>query len=184
MDEEGTRFGATPAAETTTLVVMGVSGSGKSTVARAVAQSLGWPYAEGDEFHPAANVAKMAAGTPLDDEDRWPWLRSIAAFIGAAERNGENLVLTCSALKRAYRELLSGGHPSVRFCLLDVPPDELGRRLATRRGHYMPASLLDSQLAALEPLGPDEPGLTAGAGGDPDDVLAAVLAALRAQERT
>jgi gluconokinase len=169
---------------TTTLVLMGVSGSGKTTIARAVAQTLGWPYAEGDEFHPRENVAKMAAGTPLEDEDRWPWLRTIAESIGRAEAVGEDLVLTCSALKRSYRDLLTDGHPSVRFCLLDVPADVLRERLERRRGHYMPAALLDSQLTTLEPLGPDEPGITVRGDGDPDDVLRAVLDALDAETRT
>ncbi|HEV7754675.1 MAG TPA: gluconokinase [Mycobacteriales bacterium] len=166
-------------AEPTTLVVMGVSGSGKTTVARGVADALGWAYAEGDEFHPRENVAKMAAGQPLDDADRWPWLRAIADSIGAAEEVRENQVVTCSALKRSYRDLLRDGHPSVRFCLLDVSPAELRRRLESRRGHYMPASLLDSQLATLEPLGADEPGITVPADTDPDGVRAAVLDALR-----
>jgi gluconokinase len=154
---------------------MGVSGSGKTTVARGVAERRGWTYLEGDDFHPAANVAKMASGTPLDDEDRWPWLRTVADRIGAAEAAGEDLVVTCSALKRSYRDLLRDGHPSVRFCLLDVSPDELRQRLAARRGHYMPASLLDSQLATLEPLAPDEPGVMIPADADPEGVLQAIL---------
>jgi gluconokinase len=160
---------------TQTLVVMGVSGSGKTTVARGVAARRGWTYLEGDDFHPRANVTKMASGRPLDDEDRWPWLRAVAERIGTAEVSGEDLVVTCSALKRTYRDLLRDGHPSVRFCLLDVSPDELRRRLHTRRGHYMPASLLDSQLATLEPLGPDERGVTVPADEDPDRVLRDVL---------
>jgi gluconokinase len=168
--------------EPTTLVVMGVSGSGKTTVAQGVADALGWAYAEGDDFHPRENVAKMAAGQPLDDEDRWPWLRAIAQSIGASEEAGQNQVVTCSALKRSYRDLLRRGHPSVRFCLLDVSPDELSRRLESRRGHYMPASLLDSQLATLEPLGADEPGITVPADTDPEGVRAAVLDALGTRE--
>jgi gluconokinase len=167
---------------TTTLVVMGVSGSGKSTVARGVAEALGWSYAEGDDFHPPANVEKMAGGQPLEDADRWPWLLSIAESIGEAEAEGRDHVVTCSALKRSYRDLLSVGHPSVRFCLLDVSRDELRGRLAERRGHYMPASLLDSQLATLEPLAPDEPGITVPADRDPDRVLTAVLDAIHADE--
>jgi gluconokinase len=169
---------------TTTLVVMGVSGSGKTTIARGVAEALGWSYLEGDDFHPGRNVEKMASGVPLDDEDRWPWLRAIGAAIGTAEGAGENLVLTCSALKRAYRDLLGEGHPSVRFCRLDVSPEVLRDRLDARRGHYMPASLLDSQLATLEPLAPDEPGLTVRADGAPAEVLTDVLAAIPPQERT
>jgi gluconokinase len=161
---------------------MGVSGSGKTTVAQGVADALGWAYAEGDEFHPRENVAKMAAGQPLDDEDRWPWLRAIADSIGASEAAGQNSVVTCSALKRSYRDLLREGHPSVRFCLLDVSPEELRHRLESRRGHYMPASLLDSQLATLEPLDADEPGITVPADTDPEGVRAAVLDALGTRE--
>lgn len=159
---------------TTTLVVMGVSGSGKTTVARGVADRLGWVFAEGDEFHPAANVEKMRAGEPLTDDDRRPWLRSLADWIAAREAAEQNAVLTCSALKRAYRDLLSSGHPSVQFLHITAPPAELRRRLAARRGHYMPASLLDSQLATLEPLQPDEPGLTVPGEGDPDGIIDAV----------
>jgi gluconokinase len=157
---------------------MGVSGSGKSTVGRALAETLGWTYAEGDDLHPPANVAAMASGRPLGDEDRWPWLRAVAASIGKAEAAGENLVVTCSALKRSYRDVLVDGHPSVRFCLLDMSPEELQRRLAGRRGHYMPPSLLESQLDTLEPLGPDEPGFVATADSGPAAVLTTVLQAL------
>lgn len=145
---------------TTTLVVMGVSGCGKTTVARGVAEQLGWPFAEGDDFHPVANVAKMHAGIPLDDDDRQPWLLALADWIGEREAAGESAVLTCSALKRRYRDLLRSGHPSVLFAHVSVDPDVLRERLARRKGHYMPASLLDSQLAALEPLQPDESGIT------------------------
>jgi gluconokinase len=154
----------------TTLVIMGVSGSGKSTVAKQLAERLGWPMAEGDDFHPRANVEKMRSGHPLDDEDRWPWLRSIADWIGRHEAAGQSAVVTCSALKRAYRDLLGAGHPSVRFVYLDVPRDVLEERLGGRQGHYMPASLLDSQLGTLEPLGADEPGFALRSDGRPDEV--------------
>src|SRR6476469_9435233 len=143
---------------TTTIVVMGVSGSGKSTVARELVDRLGWEFAEGDDFHPPENVAKMAAGHPLDDEDRWPWLRTLAAWIGEHEAAGRSVVVTCSALKRSYRDLLRDGHPSVWFAHVTVDADALRRRLEARTGHYMPASLLDSQLATLEPLQDEEPG--------------------------
>jgi gluconokinase len=166
---------------TTTLVVMGVSGSGKTTVARAVAGRLGWLFAEGDDFHSAANVAKMSAGSPLTDDDRWPWLRSLADWIGEREAAGEDAVLTCSALKRSYRDLLDDGHPSVRFVHVTVNAETLRRRLEQRRGHYMPASLLDSQLAALEPLGPDEPGLTLPGDDEPDDVVDDLISRLGAR---
>jgi gluconokinase len=163
---------------TTTLVVMGVSGSGKTTVATGLAKRLGWVFAEGDHFHSAANVAKMHAGIPLTDEDRWPWLASLADWIGEREAAGENAVLTCSALKRAYRDLLAHGHPSVRFVHITASAETIRHRLQARRGHYMPASLLDSQLAALEPLQPDEPGLTLSGDGEPDDVIDALVARL------
>jgi gluconokinase len=143
---------------TTSIVVMGVSGSGKTSAARELTRQLGWEYIEGDDLHPEANVAKMAAGHPLDDEDRWPWLRRIADVIGEHEAAGTSLVLTCSALKRSYRDLLRDGHPSVWFAHMQVSQQVLADRLAQRKGHYMPPSLLDSQLATLEPLAEDEPG--------------------------
>jgi len=143
---------------TTSIVVMGVSGSGKTSAALELTRQLGWLYIEGDDLHPEANVAKMAAGIPLDDEDRWPWLREIAAVIGEHEAAGTSVVLTCSALKRAYRDLLRDGHPSVWFAHVDVSREVLAERLAQRKGHFMPPSLLDSQLATLERLGEDEPG--------------------------
>ena len=165
---------------TTTLVVMGVSGSGKTTVATGLAKRLGWVFAEGDDFHPAANVAKMHAGIPLTDEDRWPWLSKLAEWIGEREAADENAVLTCSALKRSYRDVLDEGHPSVRFVHITASTETIRRRLQNRRGHYMPASLLDSQLATLEPLQPDEPGLTLAGDGEPADVIDAVVARLDA----
>ncbi|WP_098960200.1 gluconokinase [Pseudonocardia sp. N23] len=165
---------------TTTLVVAGVSGSGKSTIGRAVAERAGWAFAEGDDLHPEANRRKMGAGVPLDDSDRWPWLRRVAAWIGAQERAGRCAVVTCSALSRRYRDLLREGHPSLRFVLLQVDGELLEARLRARTGHFMPASLLASQLAALEPLGADEPGTVVPAGGPVDAVVAAVLAEARA----
>ena len=157
---------------TTTLVVMGVSGSGKTTVGRGIAERLGWEFAEGDEFHPPANVAKMAAGEPLSDEDRWPWLRTLAGWIGNREAAGDDAVLTCSALKRAYRDLLREGHPSVQFVHVSVDAATLRRRLEQRQDHYMPASLLLSQLMTLEPLEPGEPGLVLSGEGPAEDVIA------------
>jgi gluconokinase len=166
---------------TTTIVVMGVSGSGKSTIAAMLVDRLGWEFAEGDEFHPRENVEKMRAGHPLDDEDRWPWLRRIAAWIGEHERAGRSAVVTCSALKRSYRDLLRDGHPSVWFAHLTTDPGVIGERLRHRTGHYMPASLLESQLATLEPLADDEPGASIPADGPPETVVAEILAALEAQ---
>lgn len=164
----------------TSIVVMGVSGSGKSTVALGLVERLGWKFAEGDDFHPESNVEKMRSGQPLDDEDRWPWLRSLAAWIGEHEQAGTPVVVTCSALKRSYRDLLRDGHPSVWFAHVTVDADLLRERVRQRTGHYMPSSLLESQLATLQPLGDDEPGTSVSGSGTPgavvDDVLARLLA--------
>jgi gluconokinase len=160
------------------LVVMGVSGVGKTTVARALVARTGWTFQEGDELHPEANVAKMAAGHPLDDDDRWPWLRRIADWIGDREAAGEGAVVTCSALKRSYRELLGDGHPSVRFVYLEATKEVLDGRVAHRHHEYMPPALLASQLATLEPLEDDEPGVRVGTEGDPDAVADRALQAL------
>jgi gluconokinase len=168
-----------PNERTLTVVMMGVSGTGKTTIGRALATRQGWPFAEGDQFHPAANVAKMRQGIPLDDDDRWPWLQSIADWIGEREAAGEHAVVACSALKRTYRDLLSSGHPSVWFAHLTAPEAELDRRLRSRPGHYMPASLLPSQLQTLQPLEPDEPGLVVDDAGGPENVVAQIVAALR-----
>lgn len=160
------------------VVVMGVSGSGKSTVAEGLAKALGWEFAEGDAFHPEANVAKMRSGVPLTDEDRWPWLETIGEWISGKESRGESAVVTCSALRRAYRDLLRRGRPHVRFLHVTADPAVLRERMEHRSGHYMPPSLLPSQLAALEPLGPDEPGVTVSNVGTADEVLERALAAL------
>jgi gluconokinase len=140
------------------VILMGVTGAGKSTVMAPLAERLDAVSADGDSFHSAASVQKMRAGVPLDDDDRWPWLRSIAAWIGARERESVDAVVTCSALRRRYRDALRDGHPSVRFVHLIVPTTVLERRVAARTGHFMPSSLLLSQLETLEPLGADEPG--------------------------
>jgi gluconokinase len=162
----------------TAVVVMGVSGSGKTTVAVELARRLGWEFAEGDDHHPAANVEKMRAGTPLDDADREPWLRGLAGWIAEREQAGTSCVLTCSALKRSYRDLLRQGNDSVFFAHVDVPEAVLVERVTARTGHYMPPSLLTSQLATLEPLADDEPGITVPGTGDPGNVVDAVVAAL------
>jgi len=140
-------------------VVMGVSGCGKSTVGAALAARLGLRFIEGDSFHPAPNVAKMSAGLPLDDHDRADWLQALAAEIRGAREQGAGLVLSCSALKRRYRDLLRQADPDLRFAHLAGPRALIAERMAGRSGHYMPPALLDSQLRDLEPLQDDEAGL-------------------------
>ena len=155
----------------TSILVMGVSGCGKTTVAAGVAQRLGWPLREGDAFHPPANVAKMASGTPLTDEDRWPWLRAIAA--DAAKH--DNCVIACSALKRAYRAIVA---PDV-LVYLQGTRTPIAERLAARKGHFMPPTLLDSQFATLEPPGPDENPIVVPIDPPPDILIEAVIARLK-----
>jgi gluconokinase len=168
----------------TSIVVMGVSGSGKTSVAAELARRLGWDYVEGDDLHPAANVAKMAGGHPLDDEDRWPWLRRIAEVIGEHEAAGTGLIVTSSALKQAYRDLLRDGHPSVWFAHVNAPEAVLAERLQKRTGHYMPASLLGSQLATLEPLTEEEPGRVVSGEGSVEQTTTELLDELRADRGT
>src|SRR5829696_3069695 len=140
------------------LVVMGVAGTGKSVVAATLAKRLAWELGEGDDLHPAANVAKMARGEPLTDEDRWPWLDKVAAWIDDHAAAGRPAIMTCSALKKAYRDRLRGPG-GVAFVHLHGSRDLLAARLAARRDHYMPGSLLDSQLETLQPLEADENGI-------------------------
>jgi gluconokinase len=148
---------ATPCA----LIVMGVSGSGKSTIADQLAKRIGWSYEDGDKFHPASNVAKMKAGHPLTDEDRWPWLRAIAGEIDRVCQTGEHVVIACSALKRVYRDILVHGRNDVRIVYLDGTQQLIADRLAKRKGHFMPPDLLPSQFRTLEPPGNDENPVTA-----------------------
>lgn len=164
----------------TVVVVMGVSGSGKSTVGRLLAERLMVPFAEGDDFHPAANLARMTAGQPLDDEDRRPWLLSLAAWIQEAADSGSGGVMACSALKREYRDLFHQGSAGVWFLYLALDRAVADRRVSRREGHFMPARLVDSQYAALEPLGSDEPGLTADASADPESIADEAARAARA----
>jgi gluconokinase len=133
------------------LVVMGVSGSGKSTIAEKLAARLGWSYEDGDKFHPASNVAKMSAGHPLTDEDRWPWLQAIADEIDRVCKAGQRAVIACSALKRAYRDILVHGRSDVRIVYLRGTQELIAGRLAARENHFMPPGLLDSQFKTLEP---------------------------------
>lgn len=150
------------------IVVMGVSGSGKSTVGRLLAERLGVPYEDADDLHPPANIAKMAAGHPLDDADRAPWLDAVADWIAArGDRGG---VMTCSALRRRYRDRLRRAAPDLFFVHLDGTPEVIAGRLAARPGHFMPSALLRSQLDALEPLEPGEAGVVVGIDGDPRQV--------------
>ena len=138
------------------VVVMGVSGSGKSTVGAAIAQRLRVPFADADDFHPPASIAKMTSGQALDDDDRQPWLEAIGEWLDAAHPEGG--VMSCSALRRKYRDQLRRHAPDVAFLHLEGSPEVIGRRQASRPGHFLPASLLASQFATLEPLGPDERG--------------------------
>jgi gluconokinase len=133
------------------LVVMGVSGSGKSTIGEKLAQRLGWSFEDADKFHPPSNVAKMSAGQPLTDEDRWPWLQAIANEIDRVCEAGEHAVIACSALKRAYRDILVHGRKDVRIIYLQGTQDLIASRLALRKGHFMPPGLLASQFGTLEP---------------------------------
>ena len=141
---------------TCALIVMGVSGSGKSTIAARLAERLNWTYEDGDRFHPASNVAKMSAGQPLTDEDRWPWLQAIADEIDRVCQGGGHAVIACSALKRAYRDVLVHGRSDVRMVFLSGTQSLIADRLARRKGHFMPPGLLDSQFKTLEPPAADE----------------------------
>lgn len=138
------------------LLITGVSGSGKTTIGSLLAGRLGWEYAEADSFHPAANIAKMSAGHPLTDEDRWPWLDNIGTWIDETTAKGRPGVVTSSALKRAYRDRLLRGRPQVRLIYLDADRDTVARRLTARAGHFFPPELLDSQFGDLEPPAEDE----------------------------
>jgi len=158
------------------LVVMGVSGCGKSTVAGIVAGRLGWDLEEGDDLHPKANVAKMTAGTPLIDDDRWPWLARVADWIRAHTDSGRPGVITCSALRRSYRDRLRGEH--VIFVHLHGSYETVNRRLTARTDHFMPAGLLRSQFAALEPLAPDERGLVVEIGGSAAQLAEEIISRL------
>lgn len=153
---------------------MGVSGSGKSTVGAALARRLRVPFVDADTLHPPANIAKMAAGEPLDDDDRYPWLEKVGEWL-ATHREGA--VVSCSALKRTYRDQLRAHCPNVQFLHLSGSAELIGARLAARTDHFMPAALLRSQLDALEPLGPDEAGTTVDVGPDVDAIVDTVVRA-------
>jgi gluconokinase len=160
------------------IVVMGVSGSGKTTVGEALAKRLGVKFRDADEFHPKSNVEKMSTGVPLTDEDRWPWLDAIGAALRDAPEKG--IVVSCSALRRVYRDrILRAAKRPLTFVHLDGPKALLAERLKTRKGHFFPASLLDSQLATLEPPAPDEPAIRVSIEPGVDEIVATILKKLR-----
>lgn len=161
------------------LIVMGVSGSGKSTIAESLALRLIWLCEDGDRYHPKANVEKMSAGHPLTDADRIPWLRAIAARIVAACGNGEHLVISCSSLKRSYRDILVHGRDDVRIVYLEGSKALIAERLAKRKNHFMPAGLLDSQFDALEPPGPSENAIVVSIDGSVDTIVDRIVSGLR-----
>jgi len=161
------------------VVVMGVAGAGKTTVGRCLADLLAASFHEGDVFHPPANVAKMSGGTPLDDADRLPWLTAIAAAIDRARGEGQAMVVACSALKRAYRDILIGPRVDVRLAYLRGTRDLIQARMAARRDHFMPPALLPSQFAALEEPGPAENPIVVDVNAPPEALAAAIAQALR-----
>jgi carbohydrate kinase (thermoresistant glucokinase family) len=165
------------------LIVMGVSGAGKSTLAEGLRDRLGWPFQEGDSLHPPSNVQKMHAGIPLTDTDRAPWLDAIKAWIDARVAAGEPGLITCSALKRAYRDRLIDGRPQVRVLYLKADAATLEARLRERRGHFMPASLLESQLRTLEEPAPDEHPLVVPMQGNPAENLRVALDVIAGSQR-
>ena len=160
------------------LVLMGVSGCGKTTVAQILAERLRWAFEEGDALHPQANVDKMAAGHPLDDADRAPWLAKVADWVDARLDAGESGVITCSALKRSYRALIDRRGNGVEFVYLHGSRELIASRLATRHGHFMPTSLLDSQFATLEEPGADEPAIRVEVGEAPEAIATDIVTAL------
>ncbi len=158
------------------VVVLGVSGSGKTTVARGIAERTGLLFGEADDFHPAANVAAMSAGVPLTDADRRPWLEALARWMAERAAEGRSTVMACSALRRSYRDILRSGPPRIEPILLAGPAELIRRRMVSREGHFMPPSLLDSQVATLEPLEADEGGLVLDLRLDPEELLEAAVA--------
>ncbi|WP_324788786.1 gluconokinase [Streptomyces sp. H51] len=163
------------------VVVMGVAGTGKTTIGPLLAARLGVPYAEGDDFHPSANIAKMSAAIPLGDADRWPWLDAIGAW--AHDREGLGGVVSCSALKRSYRDRLRAAAPGVVFVHLTGDRALVEDRMSHRQGHFMPTALLDSQFATLQPLGPDEAGVEVDVVGSPAEITERAVGALAALSR-
>lgn len=161
------------------IVVMGVAGSGKSTIGSMLARRLGWEFADADAFHPAANVEKMSRGVPLTDEDRAPWLAAIAAWMARLGREGRHGVVACSALKRSYRRVLVGDRPDARIVYLKGAQELIAARMAARSGHFMPVGLLDSQFRTLEEPGPDENPLVVSIAAPPHEMVDAIVLKLR-----
>ena len=160
------------------LVVMGVCGAGKTEIGQRLADALGWTFVDADDFHPPANVEKMRASTPLTDADRWPWLDALAAALQQATAGRGHIVLACSALARRYRDRLGLPHPLVRLVHLDDPSGVIRQRMRLRAGHFMPAALLDSQLAILERPAPDERPIVVDVASEPETIVRAILAKL------
>ena len=167
----------------TVLVVMGVSGCGKSTVADLLSARLAWPFMEGDSLHPDSNIAKMESGQPLTDEDRWPWLGSVAAWIEGQHDAGQNGIITCSALKRSYRDVLNRRGEGVVFVYLAGEQQTLEERMQARVGHFMPPGMLASQLDALEEPHPDEPSIRVPIEQSPTEIVEQVVAGLERHHR-
>lgn len=161
------------------IVVMGVASSGKTSLGERLAERLGWPFRDADSFHPPENVAKMSSGTPLTDEDRKPWLAAIAAWIDELRTTGGNGIVTCSALKRAYREVIVGDRPDVTLVYLRGSRELIGQRMAARQHHFMPPALLDSQFATLEEPGADERPLVVQVEASKEAIVAQVVRELR-----
>jgi gluconokinase len=157
---------------------MGVAGSGKTTVAEVLVSRLGWRFQEGDALHPHSNIEKMRAGRPLTDGDRAEWLKRVADWVEARLKSGQNGIITCSALKRSYRDLVNRRGSGVVFVFLSGPKPTIAQRLASRQGHFMPSNLLDSQLADLEEPGPDEPAIRVDIIGSPDAIAQRILTEL------
>lgn len=172
-------FEASKGGSPAVIVVMGVASSGKTSLGEGLAERLGWPFRDADSFHPPANVAKMSGGIPLNDEDRKPWLAAIAAWIDELRTTGKNGIVTCSALKRAYRQVIVGNRPDVALVYLKGSRQLIGERMAARQHHFMPPSLLDSQFATLEEPGPEERPLVVPVDLAKDQIVAQTLAALR-----
>ena len=171
-------------AEPCALIIMGVSGSGKSTVAEALGRRLGWRFEDGDSFHPASNVAKMAAGHPLTDEDRWPWLNAIADEIERICKESSHVIIACSALKHSYRDVLLRGRTDVRFVFLEGTQALIADRLAHRKGHFMPPGLLTSQFRTLEPPEEAEHVVTVSIDAPVDKIVTDILRQLKLDKAT